>query len=202
MRTKQGIVDGLIDYCDRNGLEIDYYQGNNEPGYDDQPFFAADWNPKSMQRIGVLLEKIGYDIEWSDEWAVCDDCYKGIRTSPDSYGWEPSFIMGDGYLVCHECAIENLEDYIVNFTNDKRRAIHSWMIEPVKAIGFRCWDDCKLFESGWHPGQTDTPESALTEIYEQCGKEWFENRFDYLFAITDTGQFDIRWTMLIRDKAI
>lgn len=80
-------------------------EGYAEPGYD-QPkrgVLMANWN-KFPRHIGDTLERAGYAIEWSDEWDTCEDCNKAVRTSPDSHGWEPSFVLReDSTLLCHNC---------------------------------------------------------------------------------------------------
>src|SRR5690606_14129584 len=51
------------------------------------------------------LESLGYSCEWSDEWSTCSECGKAVRTSPDSYSWQPAYIiMHECELLCLECA--------------------------------------------------------------------------------------------------
>jgi hypothetical protein len=102
------------------GQEIKLAVGCNEPGYDDKPVVIANWNKTNirgssgfnysdfdytMPRLSKLFEKLGYSVEWIDEWTICDDCGKAIRTSPDSWGWKPNyFILGDcGEIICYDC---------------------------------------------------------------------------------------------------
>lgn len=62
----------------------------------------ANWNVFPY-RLAELLEKLGYATEWSDEWAICDDCARAIRTSPDSHFWKPFYTASDAGYVCHTC---------------------------------------------------------------------------------------------------
>ena len=84
---------------------IGWAPGYAEPGYD-QPkrgVVMANWNhlPKELDSI---LDRAGYTVEWSDEWTECSDCGKALRTSPDSYGWRPSYtVTSDGEVVCRVC---------------------------------------------------------------------------------------------------
>lgn len=55
-------------------------------------------------RLADIFERMGVEIEWSDMVSTCDDCNLLIRTQPDSHWWEPDFIVGDGFIVCTECA--------------------------------------------------------------------------------------------------
>ena len=74
-----------------------------EPGYDKptKGILFADWNclPRNFDTI---LEKMGYAIEWTDEWAVCD-CMKAFRLEADSFGWNPAYKEYNGELMCLEC---------------------------------------------------------------------------------------------------
>lgn len=92
-----------------------------EPGYE-QPHngvLLANWN-NLARGLDVILERMGYTVEWSDEWATCDDCGAVVRTEPDSYCWEPGFIFkeSEGAFLCFQCwageavvnAIDHLDD--------------------------------------------------------------------------------------------
>ncbi len=76
-----------------------------EPGYA-QPtkgILFANWNylPRDFDKV---LERAGYAVEWSDEWATCDGCNNAVRTSPDSYCWTPSYVLDDDGVYCLACA--------------------------------------------------------------------------------------------------
>lgn len=75
-----------------------------EPGYT-QPargVLLANWNrlPRGLDRI---LERAGYAVEWSDEWAICADCNRAIRTEPDCWVWQPAYQIVEGDYVCSAC---------------------------------------------------------------------------------------------------
>ena len=46
--------------------------------------------------------------------------------------------------------------------------------------------------NGYHTGQDDTPSELVARIDTDA--------VDYLFVITDTGQFDTRFRIMVRDK--
>lgn len=76
-----------------------------EPGYSTpaKGIVFADWNgfPKDFDRV---LERAGYAVEWSDEWATCEDCYRAFRTQPSHMDWRPIYSWdGDCSLVCRDC---------------------------------------------------------------------------------------------------
>jgi hypothetical protein len=76
-----------------------------EPGYT-QPakgILLANWNVLPSD-VGPILERMGYSLEWSDEWSTCDECYKAVRTQPDSYDWRPSWtIINGSEMLCAAC---------------------------------------------------------------------------------------------------
>lgn len=90
--------------------------GYAEPGYDDPDsglIATGNWNPtwrglepddQTMPRVARLLEKLGIELEWCDEWTFCTKCHKLVRTEANSYDWTPSYYELDGEIVCEECA--------------------------------------------------------------------------------------------------
>jgi hypothetical protein len=76
-----------------------------EPGYEtpERGILFANWNLFCTEAV-TLCERMGFAIEWSDEWSTCGDCGRAVRTSPDSYAWELSFVLDEGELLCEECA--------------------------------------------------------------------------------------------------
>ena len=80
-----------------------------EPGYSptEKGVLFANWN-YFPRNIDSILEGYGYAVEWSDEWSTCGECGKAVRTSPDNWGWTPSFrIFNDCELLCLDCAAES-----------------------------------------------------------------------------------------------
>ena len=52
---------------------------------------------------------LGRTKEWADEWSMCADCGKAFRTSPNSYGWTPSYVLlGECDLVCRKPLISTV----------------------------------------------------------------------------------------------
>jgi hypothetical protein len=199
---KASVFDRLVEYWERKGHDIYWYNGCAEPGYDDQTVVTANWNPAPMKRISDFIERYfdNVSIEWSDEWTSCGECGKAIRTSPDSYGWQAYYIMGDCEITCLDCVKDDVESYLDDYLNSINRAIPSELIDDVKKIGFECYQECMKYESGFHPGQNDTPQDAIKDIEKQLGADYFAGHYDYLFAITDVGQFDMSFTILVREK--
>lgn len=75
-----------------------------EPGYE-QPrrgILFSNWN-RFPSEVVDLLERMGYAVEWSDEWTTCEICDKAMRTQPDSHSWRPQFDPNADTILCTEC---------------------------------------------------------------------------------------------------
>ena len=40
--------------------------------------------------------------------------------------------------------------------------------------------------------------SAIKELQEETGTKWFNDNFNFIFAITGVGQCDISWTIYLK----
>lgn len=107
-----------------------HFDGYAEPGYDEPDcgvIATADWNNKTYydreqqkhittdetpSRILKILEKMGVECEWDDQWIECQDCYKLLRTDADCMSWRPSYAMGNGWVLCQECLSQDPTDYL------------------------------------------------------------------------------------------
>lgn len=169
--------------------EIEYAEGYSEPGYEEPKsgILLANWN-RYPNRLTDILEKLGYSIEWSDEWARCQECNKIIRISPDSYSWRRYYIIYDGSETCADCVKEDLdtyESYLLNNPNKADTFDVDW-----EARGFSKFNkDC--YENGFHPHQNDNPKEIVKKL---------PKNLDYVFAIPSVGQFDVMFDLWIREK--
>lgn len=195
----------------RDRGDLDWSPEYKEPGYSDPPkgkrIYFSDWNddshwiesekkfshsPNLRFLMGNLLGKMGHELEWSDEWATCTGCCGAVRTKADSYGWQPSYVMGDGELLCLECFNSNKgaqECLIEEMMNNPDRAIN--MEDPPDLSKWHWVKLNQRFENGWHPGQADNPHKILALL---------EDEFDVVFVIDEVGQFDINFDCWIRAK--
>jgi len=62
--------------------------------WDNTPPFIV---PEGLKEMEDILEA---DWGFSDEYAMCDDTGKVVRTSPDSYGWTPDYWLRDSEIIC------------------------------------------------------------------------------------------------------
>lgn len=95
--------------------------GYAEPGYTDSKkgVLFANWNYFD-NRTCNLLEKYGYETEWSDEWDQCENCQKAVRHSPDSYCWQPSFVLvGECTILCTKC-FKEMEETVEEQTEEEQ----------------------------------------------------------------------------------
>lgn len=193
--------------------------GYAEPGYpSDARWVLGNWNNKTKhvpgiergratkyativtdrtpERLGNALEWIGIELEWSDEWTTCSECFRLVRIQADSYSWTPSYlVVNECEIICHECAKEDIGAYVGEYVNDADKAI-TWIdSRELSAAGWTQWEERNphTYENGWHPGQTDDPHAILADI-----QRWTD--VDVVFLIDSVGQFDMRFSAWTRDS--
>ena len=152
-----------------------------EPGYlkPKKAILFFNWNEVG-RRTFDLLEQYGFECEWEDEWTQCGGCGKALRTSPDSYSWQPSYFEIDGELTCIECT--DIEAYLETLEDNPRRAVNDH-IDPADYGYVKLEGD---FENSFHPGQNDNPREIFKRLQAAGHKR-------LLFNISSVGQFDIRF---------
>jgi len=170
--------------------DINWCEGYAEPGYDDPKcsVLFADWNSYPT-RLANILERAGYSVEWSDEWSICEDCNKAVRTVQDSYSWRRYFVIyNDCELVCANCVKEDLDTYEAYLLNKSTHA-DTFNVD-WQARGFTLFNK-DHYESDYHVGQPDNPKTIVKAL---------PPKHDYLFAIPSVGQFDIMFDCWIRPQ--
>lgn len=185
--------------------EISFADGYSEPGYSGEKIALANWNnisvynketnsfdvkDNTMPRLANILEKMGYSLEWSDEWAICNCCGKAVRTQADSYSWTASFIIDNGELLCHECI--DPQEFLESLEGDHHRAN---TIDHIDPANYGYVKQSERYENGWYPGQTDNPAEIAKQLREK-GHERF------LFGIDSVGQFDVRFNVYIHESEL
>jgi len=151
-------------------------------GYNEAPkrgILFGNWNEFSHRAV-ALLEKAGYVLEWEDEWSTCSDCGRAIRTQPDSYSWMPDYLLGDGEILCNDCA--DWPEYLRGIENDPRKACMDH-IDPEE-YGYVRLSEEGEYENGFHPGQDDNPEKILERLHARGHR-------NVLFRVSGVGQFDV-----------
>lgn len=173
--------------------DVDWCESYGEPGYSDpeRGIIFANWN-KVSRPVQDWLESHGYSLEWSDEWIVSHETNKAYRTSPDSYGWLPSYVLTEDCDILGVDEIRNgdcIDSYIEHLLNSDRAA-DTFGIDWTKH-GFRKLNP-DAYESGFHPGQTDDPRKILAAAQAEYPLD------DFLFSIDSKGQFDVNFSLWAR----
>lgn len=195
--AQQGeIVNAIVEaYCS-SGTQTevsDIAEGVVEPGYNDEPFALGDWwvrvdGDLRESKVVKLLEACGIDSAFYDEWAVCHDCRKAVRTQPDSYGWKRSYWEDCGDIICHECVEGNPESYLESLSGDPSKAVTIDSVDPEEHGYTEVWGE---FENGLYGGQMDSPD-AIAKAFEERGWD------DFVFSITSVGQFDMKFKVFVK----
>lgn len=105
----------------KNRIEdVQFYSEYSEPGYNhcEMGIAVGNWNSIHIrdkefhqvissdftpELLGNLLEKLGVDLQWSDEWYSCSQCGGLVRCEPDSYYWQPFYEWYEGEVTCNRC---------------------------------------------------------------------------------------------------
>lgn len=172
-------------------IEI-HFNGYAEPGYTDPSsgiIATGNWNnvsgyeneDKTIERLASVLETLGCELEWSDEWGTCNECCKIIRTSADSWGWTPSYHIGCDGLECVDCI--DMESYLESIEGDASSL--NTLCDP-ESHGYDLVFD--KFENGLYRGQNADPE-LIGELMNDAGfSRW-------LLSVDRVGQFDASFSL-------
>lgn len=159
-----------------------------EPGYSNpaKGIILANWNdvPKGL---ADWLELCGYELEWSDEWTIPGNG-KAYRTSPDCHSWESSLLLSENgeYVTPDDGAPCWIDECALTDKGQSVRACLPSRIEPadLETEGFTLFRD--RCESGFHPGQTDSPDAVAREAFEQ-------GAYRVVFRKVENSQFYSVW---------
>jgi hypothetical protein len=163
-----------------------YMQSYSEPGYDEDALVVVgNWN--AHKRTGELLEKLGVECEWYDEWTTCGNCGKLVRTSPDSYSWAQSFECFDGDIKCKKCLLESDSSASEYLDWVSSQETLNTIVKDPSQYG---WVKVKTCESGYHPGQNDDPKTVRKEYPDKI----------ILFSLDCAEQFCTRWSVWIKEE--
>lgn len=191
-------------YMNENSLHDEIYINWGEDNSGDSYVVFEEW--KEQERFIEIAKEVleldkdtkDYEVEraldvsfvFSDEYTTCSDCDAIIRTSPDSYHWQPDYYIGDGFIVCNNCFVNNADyktDYLQDKINNPKTAVNGLLGEQdLEDLGF-----IKLnkdsYENGLYEGQTDDPQSIFENI-----KDKYE---EIVFLIDGVGQFDLHFSV-------
>ena len=204
---KVDMILGILENYPEANFQL-HIEGYAEPGYTDPDsglIATGNWNPRSwgqdgvpapksdrvMPRIADILDKLGVELEWEDEWEACGKCNKLVRTSPDSYGWTRSYWRDEyGEVACQDCVLEDPSDYL-KFLEGNPQSADTLDLDLGEAGYFQVNEES--FESGLYGNQCDNPE-VIAESMRKLGV----NRF--VFGIDSVGQFDVNFSLWVHES--
>jgi len=144
-----------------------------------------------QNRLHALMEKKGWQLRFYDE-IITDMDGKAHESQPSSYSWTPTWrILESCEVWSKQNALDDIEKYVeVLMNEDVKNRYDRWDID-FSEHGFTRFDYAA--ESGFHHGQTDTPESVKEMIEKEHGADC-----DIVFSIDSTGQFDVHFSAWYR----
>ena len=186
---KESVLQIVNDQLEHKGIDYCHYW-NSEDG----ELITADWNDLEQDKFDQLehiLEKFDVRLDWIDEWDSCAECGLGVRISPTSYHWQPEYIKDEyGHRICRECFEKHPETFIEFYKENADAAFYSWAVPTLEKLGYEEQD--REYETGFHYGQNDDPNSVRKDLIEA-------GIYDFVFVVKSTGQFDVNWSVFIRE---
>ncbi len=186
-----------------------------EPGYrtDSGVIVFGNWNPPRWPKNGDepltraetlaprlfdALEGIGADCEWLDEWALCTECYRAVRTEPDSYSWRPSYAwQNECEIVCTDCLLADMDTSLEPYVNEPTKAVTWCDAAQLVDAGWELWEPSDRrggrYQSGWHEGMDDKPDEVFAKIRDVLPE------VDVVFLLDENSQFYISFSAWTRD---
>jgi hypothetical protein len=130
-------------------------------------------------------------VNWGfeDEYVMCGNCGKAIRTTPRYYGDKPGYVILESDMLCGDCIHDHhAEEYIELCANNEKNAINTRIIskEELTKLGWKQLS--RRYENGFHEGQNDKPIDVLNKL---------KKKFDVLFTY-ETSQFDVTFWAWIK----
>jgi len=185
--------------------EIRLYTDYAEPGYPNGPVALGNWNdmlnydekadgprdPRLLpNKVGQLLEQLGFDLDWSDQYTECCECCLPVRTQADCYSWTQSYLLlNDCEPVCFDCLTDSMiVEYLAEIEGGCNSAIPPGF-DPEDFSYHRLNLD---FQDGWY-GTNHDPRK-IGQALENLGF----NRF--LFKIDGVGQFSCDFSVYVHEE--
>lgn len=170
-------------YKDPESGLIAFGNWNKITRYENGEFLLVDDYPK---RIGALLEKLGVELEWSDEWDFCQDCGGAFRMEPDSYFWQKAYGTIEGDCVCAECIAKDPSDYLESLEGSTDEMLSL-------PIDLEEHDYVRLagpLESGFHSGQDASPKKIVEFLQKRNIKR-------FIFVHDEASQFYVTFSVWV-----
>jgi len=202
-RDTEDVFTALMDYhyARGDGDSGEFNWGRYQEADGGELVVVANWNKPEFNRLGRFLRRNYPAVRrtFYDEIEGCCDCGAFVNTSPTGWGWQPNYIYipGEG-AGCYKCAHSSRGGIIDAYKNDPAKAVWGWFAPVLVAEGWTCMErdtnGCVRYETGFHAGQNDDPKVEAETLRRELPAH------DFLFVITDSGQFDTNWTVYIRKR--
>jgi hypothetical protein len=141
-----------------------------------------------LGKLAAALEKMGFELEWEDEWAACDGCGATFRISGNGYDWTPYYIATDDGKYCGDCLADSFEDYIEIYA-EENKAVPSHI--KLEDYGYAQYNG--QFESGFHYGQDASPK-VIRQSMAKLGVD------HVLFQLDFNSQFTTGFSTWVRKE--
>lgn len=107
-----------------------------------------DRDDDTLERVGKILEQLGYTLAYDDSSIGCDHCYKLIETQPQYWADYNHFHIFDGWAVCESCILsgQDLGEYCDDLAEHGR--IDQFRVDPT-SVGWRYLAEIDLDTSVW-----------------------------------------------------
>jgi len=157
-----------------------------------EEFIIVEAYGDKEDRYVNIMDQQSIEYGYSDEYTFCSDCGNIIRTSPNSYSWQPDYYIGDGFIVCNECFNQEgyQQDYIETLINECTRVNQLLTDDQLLEIGYTQINR-DSYENGWHEGQNDDPKiiyNSLTDKYNNI-----------VFSLSEQSQFYVRFDVYVKN---
>lgn len=184
-------VQGLME---RHGSgDLEWANSYGEPGYsldeDKRAIIFGNWNPIPSFICNALEKQ--FELEWSDEWLVDhNDEGKAYRCQPDNHGWKAFYIITeDGEVWGGEAIEADPEEYVNEYLLNSTRHVCTFNID-LAGMGFELMPE--VYETGFHPFQTDEPNKILAAMQEKYPHS------DFVFGKLKMEQFAAKYQLYRR----
>jgi hypothetical protein len=146
---------------------------------------------KNRNRFESLAERKGIQLRFEDE-IITDEQGRAHEINPGYHGQIATYRVIESSVWAQDEAQENPDSYLDALLEQDGHASDRWLTEEqLTERGFIRFDYDA--ESGFHRGQTDTPESVIDRL-----KLNRPTAKDFLFIIDDVGQFDCHFHLWYR----
>ncbi len=157
------------------------------PSYSDEQWtIVIDTYKDWYNRLYELCERKDVDLRYSDE-IIFDEQGRAHEINPGYHGQVKTWTLINECEVLAEDEVDDCFDEYVEWLEDNSNSADQWSTDFTPA-GYVKHDG--QYESGFHPGQTDNPETIQRELLKT---------FDHvIWSIDNTGQFDIGFSAWVK----